>query len=193
MTENMATKKVIVDEYDILKEKNLKEVTFTVPSDFITSPADVDGPRKAELQDYEVTEEELQAFQELCDKYSDVFSENSGDIGKTPLIQMDIMTGDSPPVCQRPYTLPLKYAEWVKCELNILEATGIIVCSVSPWASPIVVVPKRRAPGKPSKRRMCVDYRALNKLLPPVKKLTVMQKEFLVWFPYQRLMKYMLN
>ena len=57
-----------------------------------------------------------------------------------------------------------------KCELNILEATGIIVHSVSPWDSPIVVVPKRSAPGEPPKRRMCVDYRALNKLLPPVKK-----------------------
>ena len=83
---------------------------------------------------------------------------------------MDIDTGDNPPVCQGPYTLPLKHAEWVKKELNILEAAGIIVRSVSPWASPIVVVPKRSAPGEPPKRRMCVDYRALNKLLPPVKK-----------------------
>ena len=154
MTENMTIKKVIDDEY-ILKEKNLEEVTFAIPSDFITSSIDVDGPRKAELQDYEVSEEELQAFQELCDKYSDFFSESSGDIGKTPLIQMDIATGDSQLVCQRPYTLPLKHAEWVKCELNILEATGIIVRSVSPWASPIVVVPKRSAPGEPPKRRMC--------------------------------------
>ena len=60
--------------------------------------------------------------------------------------------------------------EWVKKELNILEAAGIIVRSVSPWASPIVVVPKRSAPGEPPKRHMCLDYRALNKLLPPVKK-----------------------
>ena len=82
---------------------------------------------------------------------------------------MDIDTGYNPPVCQRPYTLPLKHAEWVKKELNILEAAGIIVRSVSPWASPIVVVPKRSAPGEPPKRRMCIDYWALNKLLPPVK------------------------
>ena len=166
MTENMATKKVIDERYDILKEKNLEEVNFAIPSDFITSPTDVEGPRKAELQDYEVTEEELKSFKELCDKFSDVFS----DIGKTPLIKMDIATGDSPPVCQRPYILPLKHAEWVKRELNILEVPSIIVHSVSPWASPIVVVPKRSAPCEPPKRRMCVDYRALNKLLPPVKK-----------------------
>ena len=141
-----------------------------MPSDFITSPADVAGPRKANLQDFKVTEEETKALKELCEKYSNVFSENSGDIGRTSFIKMDIDTGDNPPVCQRPYTLPLKHAEWVKKELNILEAAGIIVRSVSPWASPIVVVPKRSAPGEPPKRRMCVDYRALNKLLPPVKK-----------------------
>ena len=42
--------------------------------------------------------------------------------------------------------------------------------SVSPRASPIVVVPKQTAPGEPHKRRLCVDYQALNSLLPPVKK-----------------------
>ena len=82
---------------------------------FITSPADVAGPRKADLQDFEVTAEEIEAFNKICDKYADVFSDNSGDIGRTPLIKMDIDT------------LPLKHAEWVKKELNILEAAGIIV------------------------------------------------------------------
>ena len=153
-----------------IKEKIVMKNQDTIPSDFITSPADFAGPRKAALQDFDITEEETKVFQKLCDKYADVFSDNSGDIGRTPLIKMDIDTGENPPVCQRPYTLPLKHVEWVKKELNILEATGIIVRSVSPWASPIVIVPKRSAPGEPPKRRMCVDYRALNKLLPPVKK-----------------------
>ena len=38
-----------------------------MPSDFITSPADVAGPRKANLQDFKVTEEETKAFKELCE------------------------------------------------------------------------------------------------------------------------------
>ena len=41
--------------------------------------------------------------------------------------------------------------------------------SVSPWASPIVVVPKRTAPGEHPNRRLCVDYRAITSLLPTVK------------------------
>ena len=81
---------------------------------------------------------------------------------------MDIDTGDSPPVCQRPYSLPLKHVEWVTKELEILEKAGVISRSVSPWASPIVIVPKKSEPGEPPRRRMCVDYRVLNSLLPPV-------------------------
>ena len=46
----------------------------------------------------------------------------------------------------------------------------MIVRSVSSWASPIVVVPKGTAPGEPPKRKLCVDYRAVNSLLQPVKK-----------------------
>ena len=38
------------------------------------------------------------------------------------------------------------------------------------WDSPIVVVPKRTAPGEPPKRRLCVDYRAINSRLPPCEK-----------------------
>ena len=49
------------------------------------------------------------------------FSTDSSDMGKTPLIEMGIDTGDSPPITQRPYTLPLKHATWVQKELEILE------------------------------------------------------------------------
>ena len=88
------------------------------------------------------------------------------DVGKTPLITMDIDTGDSPPVCQKPYNLPLKHREWVQKELETLERAGLIVRSISPWASPIVVVPKKTEPGEPPRRRLCVDYRVINSLLP---------------------------
>ena len=110
------------------------------------------------------------AFKELCNKFKDIFSIDLSDIGKTPLIEMEIYTGDSPPTTQKPYTLPLKHAMWVQKELEFFEIAGVIVRSVSPWASPIVIVPKRTAPGEPPKRRLCMDYQAVNSLLPPVKK-----------------------
>ena len=105
------------------------------------------------------------------------------DIGKTPLVEMEMDTGDSPPITLKPYTLPLKHAEWVQKELEILEKAGVIVRSVSPWTSPIVVVPKTTAPGEPPKRRLCVDYRAINSLLSLVKKTFSKAKGILTLVP----------
>ena len=103
-------------------------------------------------------------------EYSDIFSKDSADIGRTPLVIVDIDTGDSPPISQRPYILPLKHADWVQKELDTLEKAGVITRSIFPWASPIVVVPKKTEPGKPPRRRLCADYRAINKLLHTVQK-----------------------
>ena len=52
----------------------------------------------------------------------------------------------------------------------MLECAGIIERSISPWASPVVIVPKKSAPGEPPRRRICVDYRRINKLQPEVTK-----------------------
>ena len=63
---------------------------------FITSPTDIEIHKKVDLQDAEVTKEQQKAFKELCSEYKDIFSIDSSDIGKTPLIEMEIDTGDSP-------------------------------------------------------------------------------------------------
>ena len=66
-------------------------------SDFICSPAEVSAHRKVKLQSKPVTEDTIQQFEELCERFSEVFSKNSKDIGRTNLITMDIDTGDHPP------------------------------------------------------------------------------------------------
>ena len=86
------------------------------------------------------------------------------------LVKMEIDTGNHPPITSKPYTLPLKHYEWVQREIEMLKCTGIIERSISPWASPVVIVLKKSAPGEPLKRRMCVDYRRINKLQPEVTK-----------------------
>ena len=131
----------------VIEEDNVTEV-FQQQGEkkFITSAADIEVHQKVELQDADVSEEHQNAFKELCKEFKDIFSVDLSDIGKTPLVEMEIDTGDSPPITQKPYALPLKHAKWVQKELEVLEKAGVIVRSVSPWASPIVVVPKRTAP-----------------------------------------------
>ena len=53
---------------------------------------------------------------------------------------------------------------WVQREIESLECPGVITKSMSKWASPIVMVPKKSAPGEPPKRRLCVDFRKVNEL-----------------------------
>ena len=77
---------------------------------FITSPTDIEVHWRVELQDADVSEEHQNAFKELCKEFKDIFWVDSSDIGKTPLVEMEIDTGDSPPITQKPNTLPLKHA-----------------------------------------------------------------------------------
>ena len=108
-------------------------------SDFLTSPADIYLNRRVELEDAVISEETNECFAQVCSEYDYVFSKNNQDIGKTTLIEMEIDTGDSLPVAQSPYTLPLKHYEWIKKEIEMLEKAGVIVKSLSPWASLVIV------------------------------------------------------
>ena len=146
------------NDIEVLQDQKEEIVSESKEKKFITSPADIEVHQKIELQDANVSKEQQNAFKELCTEFKDIFSVDSSDIGKTPLIEIEINTGDSPLITQKPYTLPLKHAVWVQKELEILEKAGVIVRSVSPWASPIIIVPKGTAPGEPPKRRLCVDY-----------------------------------
>ena len=134
-----------------------------------------------------MTPQHRKAFEDLCSEFETIFSKDSADLGKTPLLKMDIPTGDSPPITQRPYTLALKHVQWVQEEIEILEKAGIIAKSVSPSASPIVIVPKKTAPGEPPRRRMCVDYRMLNQLLPKVDKAHSKAKGVLTLVPLPKI------
>ena len=143
------------------KHETLPEIPHDTA--FLCSPADVPGPRKVQLQDKDITTDIRQKFKELCDEYREAFSKNNEDIGRTKLVKMDIDTGDSPSVSLRPYTLPMKHYEWIQREIESLERAGVITKSMSKWASPIVVVPKKSAPREP-KRRLCIDFRKVNEL-----------------------------
>ena len=62
-------------------------------------------------------------------------------IGYTKLIEMNKeLIHYSPPIASKTDSLLLKHEEWVRKELEDWEKAGIIQKSLSPYASPIVVV-----------------------------------------------------
>ena len=139
-----------------------------INSDLFYSPAQVTEHCQVELKDHNASEKTKKEFEELKTKYPKVFSLNNEDIGHTQLVTMDIDTGDSLSISQKMYTLPLKHYSWVQQEIETLEWAGVIKKSISPWASPIVVVPKKSAPGEPTRCRMCIDFRKLNEIQPEI-------------------------
>ena len=90
------------------------ELSEVVDSDFLISPGDIYPNRKVELEDADIKEAMRVSFEALCEQQHEAFSKNNKDIGRTQLIEMEIDTGDSLPVAQSPYTLPLKHYDWVR-------------------------------------------------------------------------------
>ena len=155
----------------VRKNDNLEEINKEegLETDFLIFPGHVYPNRKVELEDADITEETQKNFERICERHPEAFSKNNKDIGRTTLIEMEIDTGDNLSVAQNPYTLQLKHHEWVRKEIETLEKAGVIERSLSPWASPVIVVLKKSAPDEPPRRRLCIDYRKINSLQQEVK------------------------
>lgn len=102
--------------------------------------------------------EERSSLRELIEKYNTCFSTGLHDLGFTNLTEMTIELEDEVPIVYRPYRM--SYADRVLVRNMIQEMAdhGIIRESTSAFASPIVLVQK-----KTGEKRLCVDYRALNR------------------------------
>ena len=144
--------------------------TEVFDADFLISPGNIYPNRKVKLEDADIAIETQKKFEEMCERHPEAFSKSNKDIGRTTLIEMEIDMGDSLPIAQNPYMLPLKHHEWVHKEIETLEKAGVIECSLSPWVSPVIVVPKKSVPDEPPRRRLCVDYRRVNSLQQEIKR-----------------------
>ena len=125
------------------------DISEVVESDFLISPGDIYPNRKVQLEDADIKNSTKLGFEEMCKQQHEAFSKNNKDIGRTQLIEIEIDTGDSLPVAQSPYTLSLKHYDWVRQEIETLEKAGVIERSLSRWASPVIVVPKKSVPDEP--------------------------------------------
>ncbi|KAF8785205.1 Transposon Ty3-I Gag-Pol polyprotein like [Argiope bruennichi] len=82
----------------------------------------------------------------------------------TPFVNHFINTGDHLPVESTPYRLSPKQKEFLNKEIDELLANDVIEECESPYAAPVVLVPKPIGT-----IRLCVDYRKLNAITEPDK------------------------
>lgn len=99
-----------------------------------------------------------QQLKGVLERYGDRFSNSLHDLGFTTITEMTIELIDDEPIVYRPYRM--SYAERLLVSSMIQEMldSNIIKESSSPYASPIIMVQK-----KTGDKRLCVDYRALNR------------------------------
>ena len=105
----------------------------------------------------QLQEEERPALAKFLREYEDVFAKDSGDLGRTKVVQHYIDTGDSRPIKQPPRRIPLHRKKVVQEEVEKMLERGVIEPCDSPWASPIVLAAK-----KDGSTRFCVDFRRVN-------------------------------
>src|ERR1700676_446252 len=97
----------------------------------------------------------------VLEEYKDVFPDDlPGGLPPTRDIdhKIEIIPGSAPPV-RAPYRMSVPELDELKKQLNDLLAKGQIRISKSPYRSPVLFVKK-----KDGSMRLCIDYRALNKI-----------------------------
>ena len=103
------------------------------------------------------TEEQQRNARELIKEYSFLFAMGNLDLGQTNLVKHHIELTDYTPIKDRYRHIPPHQYEEVQKHLKEMLDIGAIRRSNSPWASPVVLVPK-----KDGSLRFCIDLRKLN-------------------------------
>jgi hypothetical protein len=98
-------------------------------------------------------------LQELLDKYQDVFQEPTQLPPQRALDHAIALEDGAQPVNSRPYRYSPLQKDEIERQVQEMLRTGIIKASMSPYASPVLLVKK-----KDGSWRFCVDYRRLNTL-----------------------------
>src|SRR6266542_3806001 len=112
----------------------------------------------AEKEGSEQTFEE-QSIHEMLTKYADIIYTDMKELAKTNIIQYTIHLLNSILIAQGCRLIDQRDRNWLKKELDELLEKGIIRESISPWATPIVIVSK-----KDGSRWMCLDFRKTNEV-----------------------------
>ena len=110
---------------------------------------------KIDLSETNLSNERKKQLQGLIEKYPDVFTHKPG---RTTQMRHEIQVKDGTrPTNVGPYRCAPKRRQIIEDNIDEMLKEEIITPSNSPWASPVVLAPK-----KDGTLRFCIDYRKLN-------------------------------
>jgi len=111
-------------------------------------------------KDKTIPSDKRERLADLLRKYERLFFRPGKQLGQTTAMMHKIrVKEDVRPIHVPPYRTSPKEREIIKRHIDDMLKLGVIRPSRSPWASPVVLVPKQNG-----KLRFCVDFRQLNKV-----------------------------
>jgi hypothetical protein len=105
----------------------------------------------------EINNHQLKDLLKVINNFNHLFASdpnNPGSVDKSVAVHT-IDTGDTNPINQGPRRVSPQNRKIIKETIDKLLKAGIISPSRSPWASPVLLVPKKDT----TDMRMCIDYR----------------------------------
>jgi hypothetical protein len=125
-----------------------------------------------------LSQEEKGTLNRLLSEYDEIFGPSQV---PTPFAEHKIDTGRSAPIAMPAYQMTKQRKEILKNEIEKMLKDDVIEPCESPWASPVVLVPKND-----NSWRVCIDYRKLNSVtkadkypLPRIEELLHLAKQTL--------------
>ncbi|CAF4256571.1 unnamed protein product, partial [Adineta steineri] len=104
-----------------------------------------------------LTQQQNEQLKKLIQSFSDIFRKQNG---RTKMIRHHVkLIPESKPYNSPPYRYSPAKRQVIEENIQEMKEEGIIKPSKSPWASPVVLAPK-----KDGTIRFCVDYRKLNSI-----------------------------
>lgn len=106
--------------------------------------------------------EEKKKIITLCSKFKDIFYKENVNLSFTNAIKHHIRTAGNDPIYCKSYRYPYHLKQEIQSQIEKLLKNKIIRPSISPYSSPVWIVPKKLDASGKRKWRLVVDYRKLN-------------------------------
>ena len=115
-----------------------------------------------QLRTDHLNDDERSKLFKLVSRYEQIFFTEGKNLSFTNAIKHSIKTKDEMPIHAKSYRYPFCHREEVQRQISKLLEQGIIRHSISPWTSPVWIVPKKLDASGQRKWRLVIDYRKLN-------------------------------